>query len=163
MSADDFSCLLSFVPGEDVSSDNLPDLHSQFQPLPHASSGYKLAWLLFASSERKSSLSGLVAVIYQLLACCCHVNDRGAIQDENRNSESRQHLTASGNSRCFLFCYSTKREIVDLPFSIPSKDMFPRSESMLIVPQCTSCNIYHDFNRDTSVPLPALYEWFDSS
>lgn len=50
----------------------------------------------------------------------------------------------------------------DLPVSIPSKDIFSHSETMLIVPQCNSCNVYHDFNRDTSVPLPIPHELLDS-
>lgn len=69
MSIDDLSCLLSFMPGEDMLSDNLPDLHSQFS-LSCASSGYKLAQLLFASSERKSSLSSSDLLVVSLLLPC---------------------------------------------------------------------------------------------
>lgn len=61
-----FSCQV-----EDMSSDNLPDLHgANFSLLlPHASSGYKLAWL-FASSERKSSLSRSDLLVVSLLLPC---------------------------------------------------------------------------------------------
>lgn len=91
MSIDDLSCLLSFMPGEDMLSDNLPDLHSQFS-LSCASSGYKLAQLLFASSERKSSLSSSDLLVVSLLLPCewlrCH-------------SGWKQKLRKQAGSDCF--------------------------------------------------------------
>lgn len=65
----------------------------------------------------------LVLVIYRSLSCCCSVNDRGTIQDENRNSESRGRIwllqeIGGGCSHCL----SRKREIMRFTFLV----FFPR-------------------------------------
>lgn len=110
-----FSCQV-----EDMSSDNLPDLHGSNFSLPSL-----MPPLVINQPGCLQAVKGkahLVEVIYQLLACCCHVNDRGTIQDGNRNSGSRQDLTASGKRRWFPFLPLKPGD--DLSVSVSSKDIF---------------------------------------
>lgn len=150
-----FSCQV-----EDMSSDNLPDLHgANFSLLlPHASSGYKLAWL-FASSERKSSLSRSDLLVVSLLLPC---------EWQRYHSGWKQKLREQAGSDCFR-----KKEVVSFSatqtrrwficqcffqghFSSSLESSTVISTSMPLHTSCLIVNVHKDLWRPTGKQCTAV-------